>query len=48
MLIAKEATDEEINEALKQSNSLNFLQKNKLTLDSDVGASGSQLSGGQK
>ena len=44
--MARDATDDEINEALRKSNSLNFLKQNKLTLDSDVGASGSQLSGG--
>ena len=36
-----DATDAQIIEALKKSNSWNFLQKNKLTLDSNVGAQGS-------
>jgi ABC-type multidrug transport system fused ATPase/permease subunit len=42
------ATDDQIVDALKKANSWDFLINNKLTLDSDVGASGSQLSGGQK
>lgn len=48
MKMAYDADDKEIERALKKANSWAFLEKNKLTLDSDVGASGSQLSGGQK
>jgi len=39
--MARDANDDEITAALKQANALNFLKQNKLTLDSDVGASGS-------
>ena len=42
MKISKiDATDDEIIDALKKSNSWNFLQTNKLSLDSNVGAQGS-------
>ena len=45
-----DATEEEIIEALKYANAWDFIQKNMAEkgLDTIVGSSGGQLSGGQK
>ena len=51
MLFAKpDATDEEIVSALKAANAWDFIEKNLGTkgIDTQVGGSGGQLSGGQK
>lgn len=49
MLFAKpDATDEEINTALKQANAYDFIMNLEDKLETFVGTSGSQLSGGQK
>lgn len=49
MLNAKpDATEEEMIEALKQANALKFVEKLKLGLETNAGASGGQLSGGEK
>lgn len=40
------ASDEEMVEALKKANAWGFVEKNPLGLSANVGASGSQLSGG--
>lgn len=46
--VKPDATDDEIIEALKQANAWDFVSRNPHKLDANVGASGSQLSGGQK
>jgi len=43
-----DATDEEIEEALRASNAWDFVQQQPDKLDTFVGAGGNQLSGGQK
>jgi ATP-binding cassette subfamily B (MDR/TAP) protein 1 len=49
MLFAKpDATDDEIKQALKDSNAWNFIQKFEKGIDTNVGSGGGQLSGGQK
>lgn len=49
LLLAKpDATEEQIIDALKQTNSFNFIMKLDLKMDTYVGPGGSQLSGGQK
>ena len=51
LLFAKpDATDEEIEEALRAANAWSFIQKkmNEKGIDTMVGSSGGQLSGGQK
>jgi len=49
LLYGKEdATDEEIESALKQAEAMNFISKLKDKLDTYVGTGGGQMSGGQK
>ena len=49
LLFGKEdATDEEINEALKKANAYDFVHKLEKKLDTFIGIGGNQLSGGQK
>jgi ATP-binding cassette, subfamily B (MDR/TAP), member 1 len=49
MLNAKpDATEEEMIEALKQANAYKFVERLKLGLETNAGASGGQLSGGEK
>ncbi len=43
-----DATDAEIEEALKKTNAWNFVNQNKDGINANVGAGGGQLSGGQK
>jgi ATP-binding cassette subfamily B (MDR/TAP) protein 1 len=44
--VKPDATEEEMIEALQKANAWDFISKNPLKLDANVGASGSQLSGG--
>ena len=49
LLLAKpDATDDELNEALKKANAYNFVMKLEKGINTYVGSGGSQLSGGQK
>ena len=49
LLLAKpDATDEELNEALKKANAYEFVMKLEKGINTYVGSGGSQLSGGQK
>ena len=48
ILYGREATDEDIIEALKQANAYDFVMKLPKGLDSEVGERGVRLSGGQK
>jgi len=49
LLLAKpEATEQEIEEALKLANAYDFIMALEKKLDTYVGEGGSQLSGGQK
>lgn len=49
VLVGKaDATDEEVREALKNANILDFVDSLKEGLDFEIGAGGSKLSGGQK
>ena len=49
MLNSKEdATDEEIRRALEQANAIKFINRLKEGIDTNAGASGGQLSGGEK
>ena len=43
-----DATDDEIIEALERANAYSFISKYKDGIDTNVGAAGSQISGGQK
>jgi ABC-type multidrug transport system fused ATPase/permease subunit len=44
--VKPDATDEEMIDALKKANAWDFISKNPLQLDANVGSGGSQLSGG--
>ena len=49
LLLAKpDATDDELNEALKKANAYNFVMKLEKGINTYVGSGGGQLSGGQK
>ena len=49
LLLAKpDATDEELNEALRKANAYNFVMKLEKGINTYVGSGGGQLSGGQK
>jgi len=48
LLGCPEATDDEIIEVLKKTNAWDFVRKYPKKFDTNVGAGGGQLSGGQK